>query len=104
MVFSTASTRDLTLEVAIEILVWPNGFEIYQAHFFLDGIAKQIELSLAAKFVNVQISQIAFLAFANGGLFTNLRDGKIYVSRDVVMQFLVLAGKPPCLLNAVAHA
>lgn len=43
-----------------KIFVRANGFQINQLHTIVDGVTQQIELPLAVKFVDKQISQVTF--------------------------------------------
>lgn len=55
--------RSGSLEIPVEIFVRADGFEIDQPHRFLNGVTKQVKLSLTAEFVDIQACQICFLAF-----------------------------------------
>lgn len=50
-----------------KIFVRANGFQINQLHTIVDGVTQQIELPLAVKFVDKQISQVTFFSFNNRG-------------------------------------
>lgn len=75
-----------------------DGFQIDQPHGVIDGVAQEIELVLAAEFVDQQFRQIAFLAPADGGVGGNNFGGGIHVRRHVVVQFFIGPGKAPGLL------
>lgn len=77
------------------LMAWP----ITLTRFFCPPQIDRLQLRASLK-----IGQIALLPFAYERIFANLSNSSIHVSRHVVMQFLVLAGKPPCLFNGVAHA
>ena len=104
MLFVRAENSELAFEFPVEIFVRTDGFEIYQAHFLVDTVAQQVELSLAAELVNIQLGKVALFAFSKGGLAAYFGDGDIHIRCNVVMQLLVLAGEPPRLKDSVAQS
>jgi mRNA interferase MazF len=56
-------TRQSPLQILVEILMRPQGFQVDQAHCFLAGVTQQVQLALAAKFVHPKLSQVALIAF-----------------------------------------
>ncbi len=47
-----AAAFSRTLEIAIKVPVWANGFQIDQLDCIIDGIAQQVELALATEFMD----------------------------------------------------
>ena len=43
--------------------MWAHGLQIDKSYAVIDGVAQQIELVLAAEFVDEEVGQVAFLAF-----------------------------------------
>ena len=80
-----------------KIFVRANGFQINQLHTIVDGVTQQIELPLAVKFVDKQISQVTFFSFADGRLSGDQLDRIIDINRNVVIHLFVLTGKSPRL-------
>ena len=60
--------RQLPLQVPVEILMRPQGFQIHQAHGVFTAVAQKVQLAIAAKFVYPQLRQVAFFAFARIGV------------------------------------
>ena len=93
----------LSLQVSIEIFVWPNGFEINQSNAVVESIPKQIQLACTMKFVDVQCCQIAPFTIPDFGTLRYFLNSSIHISSSVVVKLFVLSGKSARLTNRPDH-
>ena len=67
------------------------------------GVAKQVKLILAAELVDIQVSQVTFLALSHKRILGNDFRSRIDISRDAVVQLLVGASEAAGLLQLIVH-
>ncbi len=75
----------LAFQVAAEVLVGTDGFEIDQANAVISGVAQEVELAEAAKLVDPQIRKVSFLLLADVGVLSHGLDGRIDFGHRVVV-------------------
>lgn len=75
----------LAFQVAAEVLVETDGFEIDQANAVISGVAQEVELAEAAKLVDPQIRKVSFLLLADVGVLSHGLDGRIDFGHRVVV-------------------
>jgi hypothetical protein len=78
--------------------------KVDQTHLLLQGISKQVKLSLTAKFVNQQLCKVAFFPVSNFWILGYLGYSNIYIDCDIFMQLLVLPRETSCLKDFVTHS
>ena len=76
-----------------------HSFEVYQPDTFVERVAQQVKQSSAVKFVHPQCNQVAFLAFTDLRVTSDILNSRINVIGGVVVELFVLPCKPTRLLR-----